>query len=348
MTSPGASSPDTIVFDDNGDLWLTVGPVSSSKIFHVDSNALCRASKVFRAMLRGRFSDSKPANSLHRWEVKLPEDNPEAFVVLMDIAHANFDHAPLDLKPQELYNICVLTNKYDMTKTLRPMATAWYQRLKSMCQRSKKMQAYSKNLFVAWELGCQGAVEEMLQDIAEKCHVDEFGSLLIDRNTRLINLETFRLIPVIDAITQHRVKMLQVFHAEGKEIAIKILAKSPLCWHAGPCSAVSLVDGIPEKFIQVTQDLGIDSFFMPSLNADQPVYRGSVSRLHRLFKEIEKLVFGEHHPHHCRHMEMLVGQACKIEMTAFMGSDDKAFLEDEDSEDDGSSGFRSLSVDARY
>ncbi|KAF5551165.1 hypothetical protein FNAPI_7479 [Fusarium napiforme] len=72
MTSPGASSPDTIVFDDNGDLWLTTDPVSSSKILRVDSNALCRASKVFGAMIRGRFSGSKPANNLHRWEVKLP------------------------------------------------------------------------------------------------------------------------------------------------------------------------------------------------------------------------------------------------------------------------------------
>ncbi|KAF5988415.1 hypothetical protein FCOIX_444 [Fusarium coicis] len=143
MTSPGVSSPDTIVFDDNRDLCLAASPVSSSKILCVDSNAICRAFK----------------------------DNPDAFVVLMDIVDANFDHAPLDLKLLELYNICVLTNKYDMTKTLRPMATAWYQRLKIMCQRSKKMQAYSKNLFVAWELGCQGAVEEMLQDIAEKCHV---------------------------------------------------------------------------------------------------------------------------------------------------------------------------------
>ncbi|RBQ68181.1 hypothetical protein FVER53590_01271 [Fusarium verticillioides] len=167
----------------------------------------------------------------------------------MDIVDANFDHAPLVLKTQELYNICVLTNKYNLTKTLRPMAAAWYQRLKIMCQRSKKMQAYSKNLFVAWELGCQGAVEEMLQDITEKCHVGEFGSLLIDINTRLINLEIFRLVPLIDPVAQSRVKMLQVFNAEGKEIAIKILAKRPLCWHTGPCSAMNLADDIPEKFI---------------------------------------------------------------------------------------------------
>ncbi|KAF4436195.1 nuclear pore [Fusarium acutatum] len=328
MTSPGASSPDTIVFDDNGDLWLTVGSVSSSKILHVDSNALCRASKVFRAMLRGRFSDSKPANSLHRWEVKLPEDNPEAFVVLMDIVHANFDHAPFGPKASRALQ---------------------HLRLDQQIRHDQDAAADGDSVVPkAQEHVPAHAVEEMLQDIAEKCHVDEFGSLLIDRNTRLSNLETFRLIPLIDPIAQHRVKMLQVFHAEGKEIAIKILAKRPLCWHTGPCSAVSLADGIPEKFIQATQDLGIDSFFMPSLNADQLGYRGSVSRLHRLFKEVEKLAFGEHHPHYCRHMEMLVDQACKIEMTAFMGSDDKAILEDEDSEDDGSSGFRSLSVDARY
>lgn len=168
--------------------------------------------------------------------------------------------------------------------------------------------------------------------------------------------------------------MLEIFHAEGKEIAIKILAKRPLCWHTGPCSAVNLADGIPDKFIQATQDLGIDSFFMPSLNADQLGYRGSVSRLHRLFKEVERLAFGEHHPHYwctgfqrspfssilsacyqrldlilsSRHMDMLMDQACKIEMTAFMGSDGKAFLEDEGSEGDGNCGFRSLSVDTRY
>lgn len=47
-------------------------------------------------------------------------------------------------------------------------------------------------------------------------------------------------------------------------------------------------------------------------------------------------------------MDMLVGQACKIDMTAYMGSNDKAILEDEDSGDDGNSGFRSLSVEARY
>jgi ABC-type xylose transport system substrate-binding protein len=168
--------------------------------------------------------------------------------------------------------------------------------------------------------------------------------------------------------------MLEVFHAEGKEIAIKILAKRPLCWHTGPCSAVNLADGIPDKFIQATQDLGIDSFFMPSLNADQLGYRGSVSRLHHLFKEAEKLVFGENHPHYwctsfqrapfsgilaacyqrldlilsSRHMDMLMDQACKTEMTADMGSEVKTLLEDDDSGDDAGVGFRSRSVDTRY
>jgi hypothetical protein len=47
-------------------------------------------------------------------------------------------------------------------------------------------------------------------------------------------------------------------------------------------------------------------------------------------------------------MEVLVDQTCKIEMTVFIGSDGKAILEDEDSEDDESSGSRRLLVDARH
>ncbi|KAF9771615.1 hypothetical protein IL306_010739 [Fusarium sp. DS 682] len=192
------SSPEIITFDDNdGDLWLIVGTGSSCKILHVDSRALCRASKAFRAMLRGHFSGLKPANDQDRLEVKLPKNNPEAFAVLMDIVHANFDHAPLDLKAQELYDICVLTNKYGMTKTLQTMASTWYKKLKSMCQRSKRIESYCNNLFMAWELGCQGAVEEMLEIITEGCHLDWNGSLVSDRYTQLDSLEVFGLLPLI-------------------------------------------------------------------------------------------------------------------------------------------------------
>jgi hypothetical protein len=68
------------------------------------------------------------------------------------------------------------------------------------------MQAYSKNLFVAWELGCQGAVEEMFQDITEKCHIDADGNLVVDRHTRLDDMETFRLLPLIGKLSPLSIK----------------------------------------------------------------------------------------------------------------------------------------------
>ncbi|QGI75807.1 hypothetical protein CEK25_000713 [Fusarium fujikuroi] len=125
----GASSPDTIVFDDSGDLW--------------------RDSKVFRFIFKILHVDSKRASAVPPREVKLPRHAPGATVVLSDSKPANFDHARWEVKLPEIQNFCVMDITCNMTSTMRPMAKAWYQELYNICVMTNKIQAYTKTLFAA-------------------------------------------------------------------------------------------------------------------------------------------------------------------------------------------------------
>lgn len=77
----------TIVMDPVGDLILRVGSNSnfSIKNFKVCSSSLRRASPVQKKMLfgPGRESQRDPSG----WLVELPDDDPAAMHVLLDIIH---------------------------------------------------------------------------------------------------------------------------------------------------------------------------------------------------------------------------------------------------------------------
>lgn len=98
---------------------LTVGP-DGGRDMKVDSNALSRMSPVFHRMLKGNFAEARPSQG--EWRVKLPEDNPEDFAIIMDMIHCQYDLTPQTPTLNELYNILVITNKYDMARAVRPLA----------------------------------------------------------------------------------------------------------------------------------------------------------------------------------------------------------------------------------
>ncbi|KAK1464054.1 hypothetical protein CMEL01_12815 [Colletotrichum melonis] len=110
-----AGSPiatEKVSFDDRGDLTLRVGSLEDGSAdvfdFVVCSRALARASPVFRAMLFSGFSESKPEGDT--WIVKLPEDRPAPFFILLNIIHGCFSAVPQKLELDELYQLLVVTN----------------------------------------------------------------------------------------------------------------------------------------------------------------------------------------------------------------------------------------------
>ena len=111
----------TVHVDPSGNLTLIVGPEDNQKTFTVSSAAMCLASPVWRAMLdpKGHFLE---AHSSDR-KVSLPDDNPEALLLLLNIIHLQFLKVPQTLPTEELYEVAVLFDKYHTVTVVRPVSS---------------------------------------------------------------------------------------------------------------------------------------------------------------------------------------------------------------------------------
>lgn len=156
--------------DPMGDLYLQVGVVicqllfdvengghrhSRAEEFRVDSRALSRISPVFMKMLNGPFAESNKPGEDQKWRVALPDDNVKAMGTLLNIMHCQFGNLPAVTGAsglEDLYQIAVLTDKYDCTALVRPWATSWLAAASALVPN-----AFTNDLekisWVAWEYG---------------------------------------------------------------------------------------------------------------------------------------------------------------------------------------------------
>ncbi|KAG6001005.1 hypothetical protein E4U21_004783 [Claviceps maximensis] len=192
------------VLDQDGDLILVVG-IEPPRSMIVDSRVLCRSSSVFSRMLKGPFVESQ--SDSQAWEVKLPDDNPQALLIVMDIIHNLYKHTPAEPTLDTLCHILSLTNKYDMAKSLRPVAYTWLKHAKR--EMTKPLQGREAYLFVAYELGDVQMFHQIALKIATECTVDREGQMLaVDGQSRLNDQEFVKRIYILDAIQNYRLMHL--------------------------------------------------------------------------------------------------------------------------------------------
>ncbi|KAI0385547.1 hypothetical protein F5Y04DRAFT_246102 [Hypomontagnella monticulosa] len=160
--------PPKTCIDPNGDLCLDVGPFSAQ--FIVCSRTMARSSPFWSKMLYGQFAEGKkaqPRNEKSDWVVKLPEDNPAAMGIALNIIHGRFDQIcgyEEFIYTTHFYNLCVLTDKYDMTHILRPWARGWSRSTHAQCEKlgqSLRLKFCHERLWIAWELGDRVTFEGM-------------------------------------------------------------------------------------------------------------------------------------------------------------------------------------------
>ncbi|KAI1099475.1 hypothetical protein F4804DRAFT_82735 [Jackrogersella minutella] len=146
--------------DPHGDLCLEVGHLAAE--FLVCSKAMARSSPFWRKMLYGEFAEGKraqPQDGKSEWIVKLPEDNSAAMSIILNIIHSRFDQVSGYedfVYTTHLYNLCVLTDKYDMTHILRPWARGWSRSTHAQCEKlgqSLRSKFCHERLWISWELG---------------------------------------------------------------------------------------------------------------------------------------------------------------------------------------------------
>ncbi|TPX18621.1 uncharacterized protein E0L32_002478 [Thyridium curvatum] len=160
-----------INIDKNGDLVVVVGSEKINAAFKVCSRALCRASSVFRGMLMGNFREAARQHQ-DDWAVELPEEDPASFGLLMMIVHGRYDAVPDTLRLQDLYKITILTDKYDMTSSLRPWARKWCDTVRG--SEDERL------IWVGWELGDEAMFSKAAKWLYQSWSMGDDGNMRVE------------------------------------------------------------------------------------------------------------------------------------------------------------------------
>ncbi|KAI8286185.1 hypothetical protein K4K56_008955 [Colletotrichum sp. SAR 10_98] len=148
--------------------------------FVVCSRALSRASPVFCKMLYGHFAE---ADSSCSKAVNLNDAIEPMFLALL-IIHGRFDIVPARLTVEELFDLLVATNKYQMTGITRPWLHKWVPYSKAIpCSPHKDLLAW-----IAWEIGAEQMFGHVAKAIARECRVNEGEVLDTDGEPMRLNV----------------------------------------------------------------------------------------------------------------------------------------------------------------
>ncbi|KAI1780741.1 hypothetical protein F4818DRAFT_435938 [Hypoxylon cercidicola] len=175
QSAPGLHTgwrPSKSYIDPDGDLCLEVGFVSAE--FVVDSKMLARASPAWKKLVDGVFAEDKKAEAQDgkpERVLKLPDDNHAAMEIFLNIIHGRFDRVSgyeEFVYCVYLYSLCVLTDKYDMTRILRPWAKGWSRTVHANCDKlgdSLRTKFCHERLWIAWELGDHVSFEKIAETL---------------------------------------------------------------------------------------------------------------------------------------------------------------------------------------
>jgi hypothetical protein len=132
----------------------------------VSGRTVAKASPVHRTMLTepsGIKCDSKI--------MYLPEDNPEVMLLILRIAHVEFRKIPSALDLDTLYQIAVVSDKYDCVEFLQPWIKGW---LEPHDLTSSKI---AGNAFICWAFGKERAFEASIERlIVNTVHAEHLDS----------------------------------------------------------------------------------------------------------------------------------------------------------------------------
>lgn len=169
----------TIHVDLSGDLDLLIEYEDAKtkatiiKTFVVSTKVLCLASPVWKTM----FDPKGPWNIQPGEEgFSMPEDDPNALLILLDAAHLNFDRIPSVVSFDLLLQVLILCDKYDVMRLLRPWIPGWIRASKKftpVCSPGNQ-----DWLFIAWSFGNETIYNDVSKYLVFSVSVDEEGRCL--------------------------------------------------------------------------------------------------------------------------------------------------------------------------
>ncbi|KAK6836471.1 hypothetical protein PG987_006966 [Apiospora arundinis] len=178
------------------------------------------ASPVWKKMLFGGFSESKRKSKRKDgdWIVKLPDDDVEAMEFFLDTIHARFDRVPtFDHIPalEDLYQIAVVADKYDINRFLRPWAKAWAPHIKDNIENRQGLEHY---LWISWVIGADEEFKRITHRLGmeyKKMDEEEVRTLMpdiLEPPGAMSLIKDIRLALIAEALSPLREAFHQLSH----------------------------------------------------------------------------------------------------------------------------------------
>jgi BTB/POZ domain len=96
----------------------------------VSSKHLTLVSPVFKSLLKGGFLEAQALSSAGTAEVSLPDDDPQALEILLNIIHGRSKKVPLEVSVAKLTELAILVDKYGLHEVSQMYSAAWIDSLK--------------------------------------------------------------------------------------------------------------------------------------------------------------------------------------------------------------------------
>ena len=160
----------TIHLDPSGDLTLITEFEDSetettfTRTYVASSQVLCLASPVWKVMFDPQGPWARQSSNTEGF--KMYDDDPKALLILLDIAHLNFNRIPRTLTLEQLFQIAILCDKYDTVKLIQPWIKNWSHELQS--RRPVNDPENLEWLFIAWSLGNEPIYETLFKKVVLK------------------------------------------------------------------------------------------------------------------------------------------------------------------------------------
>ncbi|MCJ1399231.1 hypothetical protein MMC11_002433 [Xylographa trunciseda] len=97
--------------------------------FRVSSKHLTLASRVFNSMLKPGFLEGDKLRTQGCADLRLPEDNPAALLILLNLIHGRFKQVPLKVDLCMLTELAILVDKYELLEITDIVLKSWLEDL---------------------------------------------------------------------------------------------------------------------------------------------------------------------------------------------------------------------------
>ena len=102
----------------------------------VSSRHMMLASRVFKVMLSNTFSEGLALRSAGKLKLPLPDDDPVAFEILLNIIHGHPRSVPRQIDLQLLRRLAITIDKYELQEVVQVFSDAWLNNLKNTLPKS--------------------------------------------------------------------------------------------------------------------------------------------------------------------------------------------------------------------